>query len=68
MYERNSDISTDQKKSQIDRTKLLVIYLDSSHHVFSGGSLFAAGSCCVDLPNSAWKTSFCRSSEEDALH
>ena len=65
-YERSSDISSDQKRSQIDRTKLLVIYLVSSDHVFSGGSFFAAGSCCVDLLGTAWKTSFCRSSEEDA--
>ena len=66
VYERSSDISSDQKRSQIDRTKLLVIYLVSSDHVFSGGSFFAAGCCCVDLLGTAWKTSFCRSSEEDA--
>ena len=66
VYERSSDISSDQKRSQIDRTKLLVIYLVSSDHVFSGGSFFAAGSCCVDLLGTAWKTSLCRSSEEDA--
>ena len=45
---------------------LSVIYLVSSDHVFSGGSFFAAGSCCVDLLCTAWKTSFCRFSEEDA--
>lgn len=66
MYERSSDISSDQKRSQIDRTKLLVIYLVSNDHVFSGGSFFAAGSCCVDLLGTAWKTSLCSSSEEDA--
>ena len=66
VYERSSDISSDQKRSQIDRTKLLVIYLVSSDHVFSGGSFFAAGSCCVDLLGTAWKTPLCRSCEEDA--
>ena len=66
VYVRSSDISSDQKRPQIDRTKLLVIYLVSSDHVFSSGSFFAAGSCCVDLLGTAWKTSLCRSSEEDA--